>query len=187
MKTIIPLLVAVMLTLPAFAQDVEKPALPISERTKKVTYEEVVTVSGADMKELYARSHNWFNTFYKSPSTVIKEASEANGTIVGKHSINIYKYIQEKKKDPPKKHQAGLVKYSITIMVKEGRYKYTITEIFKHQSPKLPIEKWMDENDAHKADNYAYLAQIDEFMKKLTEDLKAAMSKPSGDAAGDDW
>ena len=162
-------------------EEIKPPLLPIDDDTKLVTYEEVVDISGANRDQLYTRADAWFKSFFKNPANVMREADKEGGKIKGKHGFNIYKFIEEAK------HRKGIVKYSITVSVKDGKYKYEITNIFLLQSPKLPVERWFDEDDPEKANNYSYLSQIHEFMNELTGDLKNNMAKAAGGTEEDDW
>ncbi len=181
----IGLCLSITSALTAFAQEgTPPPLMPVDEKSGLITYSEVVEVSGATAEQLYNRMHNWFNSYFKSPSSVIQKKDAEAKKIDGKHGITMYKTVVEKKQE--KKYNAGIVKYSINVAAKEGKYRYKITNIFKHQSPKLPVEKWLDENDANKEANYQYLNQIHEHMNAMIEDLKAAMEKGDSEET-DDW
>jgi hypothetical protein len=155
--------------------------VPIDPETGKAKYEEVVTVEGADKKELYKRLEYWFSTYFINPASVIESKDEAAGVIKGKHRIDLYT-----------KHPAGGVEakkgleyYSITVAVKDGRYRYTIDDIFFHAVPKVYIESWL--GDKQDANQKYWVAQTHSAITKLIENLKATMSKPVPVKKDDDW
>lgn len=156
------------------------PDVPVDPATGKVTYTEVVTVEGATQAELFKRAEAWFNEFYTNPTGVIQEKDITQG-IKGQHGINIYD------EQDGKQIRAGLVKYDIHVLVKDGRYKYEITEIFKHQIPKLFVHEWLNADAPDKEKNHSYLSQVDTFLKGAADKLKATMSKPLGQDTEDDW
>ncbi|PSR03978.1 MAG: hypothetical protein BRD50_04735, partial [Bacteroidetes bacterium SW_11_45_7] len=80
-----------------------------------------------------------------------------------------------------------LIKYDIDVQVKEGRYKYKITEIFKQQSPRLFINQWITGEGSYKEGYKDYLKQIHEKMDELITDLKDTMNQSLEDDEDDDW
>ncbi len=160
----------------------QKTNLPIDEKTQKVLYTEVVQVSDVKQTELYDRVSGWFKSYFPNPSSVIKEQDAINGTISGQHAIYIYKRLPD-----GKEHKSGQVRYTIELMVKDGRYKYTISDIFRLQTPKIYIEAWMDEKSGFKEENFAYLNQVDAHMKEMISNLKKAMQQPLGNDTEEDW
>ena len=154
------------------------PKMPMSEETKIITYEEVVNLEGVNKDELRIRLDAWFKGFFKNAPSVLQE--QTNDMMAGKHGFNIYKDVNGQKTN------AGIVKYSFRIGIKDGKYKYTLTDIFLFQTPKLPIEKWMDESSPTKVDNFNYLTQVDIFMKDFVSGLKKAMSEGKK-VKKDDW
>ncbi|MBX9852185.1 MAG: DUF4468 domain-containing protein [Cytophagaceae bacterium] len=99
--------------------------LPVDSTTKKVTFSEVVSVAGATKDQLYMRAKN-LNMLRDN----VKVDNKAEGTYSYKGSITV-KY--------PAPHtgmsHTGTVSYVVTISVKDGKYKYTITD-FVHTSDK---------------------------------------------------
>ena len=170
------------------AQDVYPPDLEINKSTGRVIYDDVIEIAGASKDELYRNVEAWFNTYFKNPTSVIQGKDAESGKITGKHAINIYRSVKEK--GEMIKKNAGMIKYSIKVLVKPERYKYVITDIFKVTSPKLYIAKWLDENDPAKALNYDYLEQIDEHMQRLianlTDYIEEEVARPDEEAE-EDW
>lgn len=175
-KLILPLLILFI----AFVANAQPP-VPIEEGTGRVVYTEVVNVSGASQAELFKRLEHWFNTFYKNPGSIIQTKDATGGKMDGKHSLYVYNEVNGKK------NQYGQVKYTVTVEVKEGKYRYKVDEIYFFKAPKLYVEAWLDANAPNKDVQYGYLQQVHDFMTDLTTQLKTTLSKPVPGSAGDDW
>lgn len=155
-------------------------SVPINESTGHVEYTEVVNVDGVAADKLYKRVEHWFNNYYKNPSSVIETNDPAKG-ITGKHFIMVYNTVNGKQ------NLYGKVRYFIDVFVRDGRYKYTINDIYFYTVPKVYVEEWLDESAANKDVNLEYLRQVDEFIQTTITDLKKTMASPIPSEAGDDW
>ena len=93
-----------------------------------------------------------------------------NGLVEGKHEFKIYNLDKEGKID--KNVVAFSIMYSFTINLKDGRYKYTVTNFKVKAQSALPLEKWSGDptHDFH-------MKQVAEYMKDWQEKLKAGMTK----------
>lgn len=90
-------------------------------------YTEVVNVDNVSKDELFNRAKNWFATAYSSSSDVLQLADSENGQLIGK-ALFKFSPISLNASDRVK----GNIKYTIKVSVKEGRYKYEISD-FIHQ------------------------------------------------------
>ena len=154
--------------------------LPVDVDTKLITYKEVVTVEG-NKTELFNRAIEWVNKQYKNPTEATKVRDPQTGLIDILHRIELT--FEEKGVI----RSAGIVEYSMKIELKEGRYRYTITNYTYKQASRVPVEKWLDKSD--KAYNPAwdnYLSQINQFSNKLIESLKQGMLPPTPKKV-DEW
>ena len=113
---------------------------PVDPDTKLITYKEVVEVPG-NTSELFNRSIEWVNTRYKNPTEATKVRNPATGLIEIIHRIELTR--EEKGMVRP----AGIVDYSMKIEMKDGRYRYTITNFNYKEVSRKPIEFWMDKKD----------------------------------------
>ena len=95
--------------------------LPISEKTGKVCYEDVVKVDGVSASDLYVRANEWFVKTFNSANSVIQMQDKEAGKIIGKG------YVPVKSMG----YDAGGFDFTINFAAKEGRYRYVITDI-KH-------------------------------------------------------
>jgi hypothetical protein len=159
------------------------PDLPISEKTKLITYSEVVQVEGLSAGQLFDKSLQWANGFYKNPKNVIRTSDKSNGKLVckGRYRMN----------NPPNKKgvvtSAGDAMYKLTINFKDGRYKYEITEFNWMKTSAFPAERWFDTDSQSYSPVYnSYLQQTDQKAKEVIETLKATMSSPP-EKTEEDW
>jgi len=67
------------------------------------------------------------------------------------------------------------VRYKIKVYVKEGRYKYTITD-FRYEGNKMePIEKWLEASEDLKVKYFTHLTQVDEMVNEIIWSLAEGM------------
>jgi len=188
MKHLSVLVLSVLLSMACVAQKNAAPApvvkLPLDSITNLVTYEMVVPVQGSTSEMLYKRALEWFHAYFKNPTEVIRESDLEKGRIMGKPRFKIYNPADK----DGLKTDAGNLQYTITIAVKEGRYKYELTAFNWKQASYYAIERWMDT----KAQSYSpvynhYLTQTDEYAKDLIRNLKAAMASDKTAKDKDNW
>ncbi len=166
MKYIFLTIISLLVFTSSFSQN-----LPINEDTKLITYTEVITEEGT-ADALYSKAHRWFFSYYKNPSNVVKESSDHK--IIARPRFKIL--------NPPDKKgiqtMGGIVLYSFTVVFKEGRYKYTITNIEWKQNSKFPIEKWIDTTASSYQEKYSYyLEQVDAEIKKTISLLNTSIAQ----------
>lgn len=113
------LLLAIFISASAHAQ------FPVDSVTKKITYSEVVAVNGASKNDLYARA----KSINSMASSTLKD-DKAGGVYSYKGSFGV-------KYPAPQvgMSHAGTVSYVVTIVCKDGKYKYTVTDL-THASDK---------------------------------------------------
>ena len=159
-------------------------SLPVDDETKLITYKKVTDVAGVAKAELYNRSFNWANTFYKNPANVIREKNAEEGKLVIKARYKIFDQPDKKTKVAA---DAGDVMYTLTIECKDGKFRYRLSNFNWQQTSAFAAERWMDtKNQYYKTDWAGYLTQTDEMAKKLTADLeKAVITTPK--IKKDDW
>jgi hypothetical protein len=179
MKKIVAQLFILLLVLPAkFLSAQEKQPfntdnIPLDKITKLISYTEVVQLKSLSTKVLYKRAFDWFNTYYKNPTDVIREADSTKGTIVGKSRFKISNAPDKK----GLRTDAGLIMYTIKVSVREGRYKYEITELNQKAASYSPLEPWLDTSSKTYNPAYpGYFEQIDTEIRDAIESLKRAMS-----------
>lgn len=95
----------------AFAQ------LPIDSSTNLITYSKVIQANGTQ-QELYSRAREWFAKTYNSAQSVIQ--MDDKDKIVGKAAMTAYY----------KNYHFGNIYYTISIYLKDDKYKYEFTEFY---------------------------------------------------------
>lgn len=160
-----------------------------------LTYTEVVQVDSVSQNELYNRAKVWFATAYNSSNDVLQIDNKEGGEFIGKAVLD---YI-------PNVHSGsaqtkGNIKYTIKIFVKEGRYKYIITDFihdpfgnnFGKSSMGLITNEIKCPNPKPFAKNWSnkvwsdIKAQIETNIISLIENLKESMLKTT-ESGNDDW
>jgi len=173
-KTILVVGVFVFLAVTVWGQKTvhnSLPDMPIDEHTQLVTYKEVVQQKGSQ-DELYERALKWVNKRYSNPVAVIQKKDAVEGVIICVSNISIKTLSGDGKTFTG----AGMVSYTLTIETKEERYRYIITDLYKKESSRFPIEKWFDTTKPEWSSvRYDHLHQIDEAVKKLIDNLKEGM------------
>ena len=156
--------------------------VPLDKNTGLITYREVVEVEGTK-KELFNRCiSKWLNKVYTNSPAVTNLRDAATGKITGKHRFRIH---QTDKKG--NKINAGMILYSFTIELKDGRYRYTFTDLLLKRPSRYPIENWLNKKDpAYNPQWNAYLKQIDEFVKAWIVELKEKM-QPEIKVIEEEW
>ena len=161
----------------------QAPNMPVDEETKLITYSNVIEVPSTGKSELYKRAESWMMTYFKNPTEVIRERDSSAAKITGKPRFRIYNEPGEN----GVKMDAGLVQYSLTFACKENKYKYTISEINWKQASYFPVEKWVEQKDRYKQNNY-FLFQTDSIIKKeIIQNFEKAMKTAPKKSNKDDW
>lgn len=157
-----------------------------------LTYTEVVEIKEVTKDELYNRAKKWFVTTYKSGNQVIQLDDKETGAIIGKASM---KYQPRPFTGSEKIN--GLIHYTISINLKNGRYKYEITDFVHEPSGSqygtITIGLITDENEfpANKTITKSYgnkawidiKEQIKIEVTAIITSIKTGMSKSSAN----DW
>ncbi|WMJ75219.1 DUF4468 domain-containing protein [Cytophagaceae bacterium ABcell3] len=178
MKKVMLFFLMIMVGKFAIAQGV----LPIDEETGKVMFSEVVPVDNNNQKDLFTKARN----VGSSKKEDILKDDEAEGIFKTKGKFGV-KYPSPMR---GMMHD-GTVSYTLSIMVKDGRYKYEITD-FEHSSPKASggkLESKLPECGKYTLTESGWSTIKKETKKEvegIIENLKAAMAKaPAADK--DDW
>lgn len=86
-------------------------------------YSEVIQVDSASQNELYNRAKIWFATNYNSAVDVLQMDNKDEGQIIGKAVIKYEPTVFQ-----GSEQTKGSIKYTIKIYLKDGRYKYEISD-----------------------------------------------------------
>ncbi|MEO6324342.1 MAG: DUF4468 domain-containing protein [Thermoanaerobaculia bacterium] len=186
-------------TIPTLApsSQTNPPALK-AEQVEPLSFPEVVKVEGATASELYNRGHVWFAKAFRSANNVLQLQDKETATLVGKGGFTY----------EPNVFIGHLcigrtVHFTITLIAKDGRYKYTVTD-FIHEGP-LPaacvagayvigvLTTAEDMPDIGRGTSKSWRAKVWKHLKQrakeetdtLVRSLKESMQKPA--QGGDDW
>jgi hypothetical protein len=96
-----------------------------------ITFSKVMTVdSSLKSAELYARARAWFAVTYRSGKDVIQLEDKENGKLIGKGAIKYTSRVFVGSEGTK-----GWIYYTITIQIKDGRYKYELTDFIHEGNP----------------------------------------------------
>ena len=141
-----------------------------------VTYDGIVELEGMPKGLLYANAKYWFDTYYKSPR-VIQSEDSMEGVIHAKSMFKIYK-------SPGSTVLAGVINYSLHLIIVEGKYKYSVSNL-RHTDKtekigsggKLERIEPLCGYKEKKEDQWNLIkSSADEGVKKIIDDLYIGMS-----------
>ena len=185
MKNNLLLAILMLSSITAFAQKGKEPLappeMPRSEENNQVYYMDVVNEAEVNKTELFKRANVWYHKFYKNPAGIVEQSDSVNGKLILKPAFPVYRTKNNVKV------QSGIIKYTLEIGFKDGKYRYEIKNINEQASSYYPIEKLFNPNDPDIEDNYHTLDEINKYMTKLIEDLVASMREPSDKVKKDEW
>ena len=179
---ILPIIV-ILFSFNVFAQDKLLGILPLKDG--KVTYDGVVQVDSINKDELYKRAKRWFIETYKSAKDVIQLDDKENGEVIGKGFFEIYWQVTFMS------GQNINVWQTMKIQVKDGRYRYEITDFnvkyyvsasqySSGANIDSPLEAWNKGRDDNSKKIYT---KIDTEVKSLISSLEKFVRTPPKD----DW
>ncbi len=179
MKRLFLTLAAFLFATAAFAQTA---TIPVSEKTHKICFQEVIPTEGTNTEVFNRIAGEWLRSAYKNPTAVVigNDGSKING----KHIIQLDCQEEIKAKCPT-------VNYKFTVEVREGRIRYTLTDFTLDTSKTtkglFPIERWLDKEDPlYDAAWDGYLDQIAAFAEAWAANLKEKL-KPEEKVEEEDW
>jgi hypothetical protein len=175
MKKIISIFLFLVSSLNMSAQ-----TLPTDPETKKITYQETVNMDSLSKVQLYERCKNWMTNYYKSTKFDMDDKI-SKITMSGYFLVTLtydFKYKSENN-----------VSYSITFNLKEGKYRYTITDFKVYKVSAGPKTIQPAETAYAKmttANKKEFVTQVTAEINKLIEDMKVAI-KSGKMKDQDDW
>lgn len=184
MRKIAGILIIILMQVSGMAQEENSGGfnMPIDETTGLIIYQEVVDQQG-NQKELFNRAGEWLHQFFVNPVHVTKTRDAASGLIKGQHNYRLT-YVDK----DGNKLDGGMIIYSFKIECKEGRYRWTVEELFLKRTSRYPLEKWLDKSDSFYNPQWeVYLAQFDTFVREeFAASLIEAM-KPKVEKVEEEW
>ncbi len=190
-KKLFFLFISIFAAVNLFAQKTQTvvfPKLPMDDKSEYITYTAVMNIQGATAAELYKRGKKWFFSYYKNPTEKIRTNDSLKYEIEG--FIRIPLMATDKKGVESK---VATIQYSLFLLFKDGRYKYTITKINEMATSYQGIEQWNHELPAGKnsapadAEKHAqWLTNVDQEIKKIIDALITGM-EDKGLPVKEDW
>lgn len=187
-------LLIILLLLPT-AMQAQSIQIPVDSATRKIDYQGVVKADGLTKDELYTRAREWFAKTFNSAKDVIQMDDKSAGKIIGKGAANgSYFYLLTTIR--------FTLYYTVSITVKDGRYRYEITDIeaqnepdrYMPNPPRFPADiyvtdpKYKNKSGEYKMPGKGLLASINGAIPQIEETLKSALAAtPTGVKSKDDF
>ena len=102
------------------------PILSFAQKDSTISYTEVVTTDSASKDFLYARAKNWFNATFVAGSDALQIEDQDQGELSAKGIFSTYVGYRSAR---GRSTYEMKYKFKVTILVKDNRYKYAITDI----------------------------------------------------------
>ena len=147
--------------------------LPIDSATGLITFQGIVDLPDLSQAEAYEKAREWIRSNYKDPGSFFTIQDAEQGKLEGKHRIPLFKTV-----DKERIRTQLLVKYTLTMWFKDGRYRYRMTNFNLERASYYPLEQWLESEGASDPATRDYALQVNTFSEELIESLKAAMAKP---------
>lgn len=164
-----------------------------------VSYSEVIQLDSTLSKdELYRRAKQWFVLTYKDSKSVLQLDDKSSGQLVGKATMKYNSSVFSGSAST-----SGYTDYTLSVFVKDGRYKYEMTNFIHDGTGNSTVPKGYDFGLITTSDASPYVpwagsqnwatkvwkdikTQMDINAKATIVSLKDAMQKTSG-ANENDW
>lgn len=98
--------------------------LALDSVTNLISYIEVIEQEETGSDSLYTRARRWAQTKFGKNEKAVFEVDKKNQKLVINGTLNAYSYNSKYTKRPIGKYQ-----FKMTVWIKEGRYKYQITNL----------------------------------------------------------
>lgn len=162
--------------------------VPYNEEKNIIEYTEVVEVPGINKEQLFKRAYAAVSEMYEVVDKKITEKDAEKGTIVIKGFSRIYLFDKKTKKEVA---QNNLLYHKFTIMIKDGKYKYSFNDFyFNINNSKFKLEEYKKpSNTTDLASERAEekLQSCDKDIQSKIEILKKVMSSEEKKEADTDW
>jgi hypothetical protein len=107
--------------------------LPIDPKTQRITYQGVVPVPGVSQADLYARAAAWAARAYPVPGQLTPHPEASELLVKGQRVVTLRTTYAEVLRGS----YAGVVHHTLTVYVKDGRYKYVLSDL-THDATGVP-------------------------------------------------
>lgn len=161
-----------------FSQGTE---FPLDTVDGGISFSEVVYVDSASKATLYTKAREWFVKSFKSSKAVLELEDKEVGKLIGKgnfsavseESMNDNEFIKRKGlvskelRERKNKGEVGSVSFVISIYIKDGRYKYEITDL-THKGMSATVAGYIvTQSDGGDLSNYDPISGYSEWMPRI--------------------
>lgn len=122
-------LALLILTVSSGCAIAQKPLPDAATKSEPLLFSEVVAVKDVSANELYTRAKVWFATAFVDSKAVLEVQDKEAGLLVGKGS-----FTYEPNIFMSSSLIRGQVRFSVSISLKDGRYKYSFSDFTHHGS-----------------------------------------------------
>jgi hypothetical protein len=154
------------------------PGVPFpKDANGKIVYAEEVKVDGVTKADLIVRAGDWLMKTYKLPTDSVITNDKTTGKIVVKSRLNVTQVYFQKAQD------AGNVRYTINVMVSEGKFSYSVDGFIHEKGGEVPSLGYIGrpyseikDLGIYKEDYRDIQKQVDAKTLTLIKSLKEAMA-----------
>jgi len=145
---------------------------PMDRDSGRYLYQAVVPVEGVAAAELYSRAKAWVAVTYRSANSVLQLDDASSGRLIAKGNYPVFFMLNN-----------AWINHTLTIEVKEGRYRYTLTDfVFDNGAWSAPLEQ----DKKFVGGRKGLFARVCEAAEASVVSLAEAMKKPTP-AADTKW
>lgn len=158
--------------------------LPVDSLTGRITYTGVVQVDSTTADELFSRATLWYAATFKSAKAAMELSDRATGVITSDPAANFPAYFIFNNGN---RKESGRIQFSLKIQCKDGRFKYTLTDLV-HIHP--DGYKMLLERESQMAYRKVLWATMKEEANKSVTELIQSLTKSMSSrkaADGGDW
>ncbi|MFO8086428.1 MAG: DUF4468 domain-containing protein [Bacteroidales bacterium] len=155
--------------------------LPLDKDGEKILYQGVVEAEGS-ANELFYRAVTWMNDYWVNARGVIKKQDRPNGILIAQPRFDIKKETEE-----GNMQRAGRMIYVLKLEFKDGRYRYTVSDLNLKGTSPFPLENWIDPgSEYYDQRDQAVLHIIDDEIRSMIDHMHEGMTKEE-EKSNDDW
>ncbi|MGN8055632.1 DUF4468 domain-containing protein [Pedobacter sp. 22163] len=170
MKKILLIAILILTGKIVMAQDLN---FPVDSLTQKATYSEVIQAKGSK-NDLYNKAMEWLAINFKSSKNVVQLDDKDGGKIIAKFVAF--------------DSNQGPVTATLTIMIKDERYKYILNDIYFNGNRSFPGWGLEENPSAFKANMFKYaINSIKKNSKQNIEGLITSLKKTMETSASTDF
>lgn len=176
MKYLLVLLLLAGIAGPSFGQTkaqllADTLRLPVDATTQRITYAAVVSQSAASAAELYTRGKLWFATPAYAGRVLLRAAEPEAGVLQGTGWREVRLLVNSTWYFPK-------LLYTVKVAVKEGRYRYEVTDFRFESAPVFTLEA---PAEPLAAETYVQATRPRKTELKLAQDARQALAKASAE------